>query len=612
MLGINYPFKGKLKHGGHIGIDRVLPLFCIHDRSRRKRAQDYSLELLAKSSPNYAIIDGPGSFEEHRATVERTLKAAADRFGGCLLLELEELATSGSVDADESEGHPLRVEISPIESSPALLKAIDACSEQMQAGFRERTLTFVRGSPTDPTPALKALTVPGGTSAVFKLNLGAITPEAGSPPVFVLQEFGETFQHALFAMAWQLIDPGQRSKLEYPIALGRRHLSPKVGRIERVLSEVASSFDLLLQLTPVNGEHAFEDFMRSECQQEPRFEYRPILIDPDQLKRRIYNLPIEHVEDPALCRILREQREHLDHQLSMLEHRNTMKCRYTSLQIYGGVEDKLYRLASAIPEALPFENDAGHIQWLKAADFRALALEELDYYKGQDESFDAEIEIRSDVSSLTVAGSKLLVPATLCLTETSSRALLAHEVGTHMLTFHNGRHQPLELMSTGLAGYEQLQEGLAVIAEYLAGGFTNARLKRIAARVIAVKQLLDGANFIEAFRELTGKLYLGVRQAFFVTMRVFRGGGLTKDAIYLRGMLEVLDHLARKQPLELLLLGKFGKSHVGLVDELIKRKLLEPPALLPRVLTTSSGRLRLAALTGQRRSVFDLCERTAT
>ena len=36
-------------------------------------------------------------------------------------------------------------------------------------------------------------------------------------------------------------------------------------------------------------------------------------------------------------------------------------------------------------------------------------------------------------------------------------ALLAHEISVHLLTWFNGRLQPLAIFRTGLAGYEGLQ-----------------------------------------------------------------------------------------------------------------------------------------------------------
>jgi len=167
-------------------------------------------------------------------------------------------------------------------------------------------------------------------------------------------------------------------------------------------------------------------------------------------------------------------------------------------------------------------------------------------------------------------------------------------------------------MKSGLAGYDQLQEGLAVVAEYLAGGLTPERLRLLAARVIAVRHLLRGAEFVEVFREVHKTLAIPKRHAFFVTLRVFRGGGFTKDAIYLRGVLDVLEHLRLERSFETLLIGKFSVAHAPLIHELRCRQLLKPPSLLPRALKTASGRRHLSALVGQTRTVFDLCQREAS
>ncbi|MCH5599357.1 flavohemoglobin expression-modulating QEGLA motif protein [Niabella ginsengisoli] len=60
--------------------------------------------------------------------------------------------------------------------------------------------------------------------------------------------------------------------------------------------------------------------------------------------------------------------------------------------------------------------------------------------------------------------------------------MLQHEIGTHVVTYYNGKAQPLELFSIGVPGYEELQEGLAVLAEYLNDGLTNSRMRTLAAR----------------------------------------------------------------------------------------------------------------------------------
>ncbi len=82
------------------------------------------------------------------------------------------------------------------------------------------------------------------------------------------------------------------------------------------------------------------------------------------------------------------------------------------------------------------------------------------------------------------------------------------------------------------------------MAELITNAIDITRLRRVALRVIAVKQALDGADFIEIF-----KFFLesgqpedeSVRSA----QRIFRGGDVrggiafTKDAVYLQGLVEV-------------------------------------------------------------------------
>ncbi len=142
-----------------------------------------------------------------------------------------------------------------------------------------------------------------------------------------------------------------------------------------------------------------------------------------------------------------------------------------------------------------------------------------------------------------VSRGNLLVSSESRIPASRVEALIQHEVGTHVLTYHNGRAQPLRQLYTGLAGYDALQEGLAVLAEYLVGGLSRPRLRLLAARVVAAAHMIDGATFVETFRELDRTHGFSQRTAFVVTMRTYRGGGLTKDAVYLRGLRQILDYL---------------------------------------------------------------------
>jgi uncharacterized protein (TIGR02421 family) len=138
-----------------------------------------------------------------------------------------------------------------------------------------------------------------------------------------------------------------------------------------------------------------------------------------------------------------------------------------------------------------------------------------------------------------------------------------------------------------------MQEGLAVFAEYLSGGLTAERLKLIAARVVACAYMLSGLSFAETFGRLVSSYKFSDHGAFNLALRVYRGGGLAKDAIYLRGLLQLLDHLKRGGALEPFWMGKIASSRFAVMEELALRGLLKPPCVHPLFLETTEGRERL-------------------
>jgi uncharacterized protein (TIGR02421 family) len=145
----------------------------------------------------------------------------------------------------------------------------------------------------------------------------------------------------------------------------------------------------------------------------------------------------------------------------------------------------------------------------------------------------------------------------------------------------------------GLPGYDRLQEGLAVLSEYLVGGLTASRVRLLAARVVAVWQLTQGASFIDTFRSLSKEYEFARKTAYTIAMRVYRGGGLTKDAAYLRGLLQLMEYLRGGGDIEPLFIGKIAAEHVPIVEELRLRNILQPLPLQPDYLDSEMGRARV-------------------
>lgn len=321
-----------------------------------------------------------------------------------------------------------------------------------------------------------------------------------------------------------------------------------------------------------------------------------MVVDPDLLKRALYAVPLEKVEDPTLAGVFRAKRQELDRQVSMLEDRNSDAFLPTSLQLYGTVDDDLLALAEALltkirdrrgarPDA---ESDPspGSASWLGAAAIADLARAELDAYRAAAPGLSATVSVRDDIPGVLVSHGNLLVGAEVRIPAHRAHALVQHEVGTHIVTDVNGAAQPLRLLRVGLPGYEETQEGLAVLAEFVVGGLTASRLATLAARVVAVRGRVGGASFAETFHDLRAH-GLTASQSFRVALRVYRSGGLTKDAVYLRGLHRLLRYLADGHPLDPLLVGKLSLDYGPVVKELQWRGVLTSPLLQPRWLTAS-------------------------
>ncbi len=368
------------------------------------------------------------------------------------------------------------------------------------------------------------------------------------------------------------------------------------------LAEVSDRLEFLLHVTPVNTDTAWRRFAAAGYSGEPELEYRPLACDPAELERLLAKAPVDEIPNPTAAELLREKRDELAAKLAMLRHRGTERFFEGSLRVYGEVDDGLLELAKRLLYRLPAEAVGEPVKGrLDAAAFAARAERELQHYRRLHPEFAARVEVSRDVPpSLMVSGDRLLVGAGIHVPKRRTEALIHHEIGTHLVTRFNGTCQPLRLLACGLAGYDVLQEGLAVLSEFLVGGLNRSRFRILAGRVVAVRCLTSGASFAQAFRELADRFGFDEETAFTIAARVYRSGGLTKDAVYLRGLTAVLDYLAGdgNGALEPLLVGKVDLRHAPAVRDLLDRGLLLPPALVPRYLDSGDVQERLDFVRG--------------
>lgn len=362
--------------------------------------------------------------------------------------------------------------------------------------------------------------------------------------------------------------------------------------IDRDLADIDAGFRFLLDVTPVDLVEARTRF--HDTGRTPDFAYRPLADDPAVAMQRLDNVAVDAVSDATLASLLLAKQRELRLQLEMLACRGSDDFLPLSIELYGGASPALLAEAEDILRSVPPPEPEGG-PWLDAEAFREVAQAELDHYRSIAPDIESHVEIREGSTGLMVSQGDLLVAPTVRVATSRVEALLHHEIGTHVVTHVNGANQPLHVLASGLAGADETQEGLAVIAEHLVGGLTAGRLRQLAARVVAVHEMVNGAAFPEVH---AGLMESGVPrdQAFTITTRVFRSGGLTKDAVYLRGLHGLVHHLGAGGDLDGLWLGKLPLSALPLVVELHQRGALVDPLLTPRFLGDPKCQARLAAL----------------
>lgn len=579
--------------GGRLHIDRPQPFLCVHvgDPERHVVARE-----VASANASYLLTT---SIEDAVKLIAPIAAVLRKTFGTFLLIDIDELERDRLLCDDAPFLQPFEVTLSATRGLAAdrAVKAFEAAVKAFEARFRTPHVDLCAAQ-EDPCarPELLKLRLP-----LVTLRFAPIYRVTGSEETYpdLRERLIDNFLDAgLHAVAAFLEADGFPKPVTYR-AFGRKAFIDAVERADRGMDDVASSFDFLLCVTPINASAAWQEFKANRYDKPPRFLYRPLSLLVEREKRRLYAISLDRLEDPVLHQIYREKQQELDLQLTLIGHREKARFVEFGRALYGPVEPSLLSAAQAV---LDGAGEARRVPALTPDDDEVVdcffvehrARTMMSDYQRRHDGFDAAIELRDDVPpGLLVSGPRLLISRRTRMMRHRVDALLSHEVGVHLLTYFNGSAQGLRVFRTGLAGYEGMQEGLAVFAEFLAGGFTPERLRLLAARVVGCNLMLAGASFVESFRFLTGRYDIDAETAFGLLLRVFRGGGLAKDAIYLRGLLSLLSHLKGGGALDPFWMGKISAADFGVMEELGARGLLKAPVLRPLCLETERGRARL-------------------
>ena len=579
---------------GRVHIDRPIFFLMLH----RTDDPDRSVARhVATTSPAY-LIWGPDDDLAAASALEAIVAAMREQHERILLVSLYDQPLPPEAPEDTPRLPPFIALIGPGDDAAAA-HAADALGKAMaKIEIDLRPCQVEHRSRPYFEPSVEALI--DSDPAISHFSFGLPPIHISPTGTFYPQMFRELSLAAgdsLLRAACSFIADGKDGAPVHYRALGRSAILSAALKTDRQLDQIASSFDFLLSISPINSDEAMHEFLGADGGKPPRFQYRPLEVDPDIAKRELYAIDLAGLEDPLLETLFAEKRRELDHQLTMIAGRNTPDFRSASMLQYGVVEPALLDAAHAILESSdgrrrPVGTMIGASEVAKGA--RALIAD----YARQDERFAAEVEIRDDLAAgLMVSGGTLMISSHTRMARHRLDALLAHEVSIHLLTWFNGATQGLGIFRTGLARYEEVQEGLGVFAEWAVGGLTTTRMRLLAGRVIAVDAMLRGADFCDCYALLHEAHGFRPKSAFGIAARVYRSGGFAKDAIYLRGFKAVVDAVASGLALDPFWLGKIAPDHLAAVEELLQRGLLQPAVFRPSFLDRPEVQQRIAGLT---------------
>ena len=403
----------------------------------------------------------------------------------------------------------------------------------------------------------------------------------------IIDEITKQLKPAILSTTKYFLNSHTKIKLRRRNKLLSSEISPEILQIDKQLYSLVKNFEILTFINPANIEQARKDFFRSKYSNNPKFIYKQLSIDAFELKRNLYKLPLESIQDISIKLLYHDIIDSYADKIDIISAIGTDRFLYNSLRYFG--EPKINDIKNA--EYLL------HFKPLCADDnketYSSLDVEKYFRSVSTQYGFNCKIQITNKIiSKVQVLNSKktVLIRKDSMFSKKALKALAAHEIGVHMLTTINSLSQTLSVFKIGTPKNTHTQEGLAILSEYLSGNLTIDRLHFLAMRVIVIGNLLKGLDFKTSFHYLMDQGVLNETQAFYLTARVYRGGGFTKDYLYLQGFKDVYRLHRNKLDLKNLLIGKASLNYLPLINEMIERKIFaKPPQITNEFINPANG-----------------------
>ncbi|GAA3789075.1 flavohemoglobin expression-modulating QEGLA motif protein [Corallibacter vietnamensis] len=339
--------------------------------------------------------------------------------------------------------------------------------------------------------------------------------------------------------------------------------------IDANLNRLVKKIELLNYINPLNIEMEKKQFFASKYNYNPNFKYPKIKFNGYKLHRLFYSQRLERIEDDDIRQLYEDVIYEYSGLIECIETINQgRKFYYNSLKSFGTPTEKDIENAKFILRFDDGDFDEDLLPVYNAEDAKAYFHDFSKRY-----NFNYKIKLSTNISAAAMVLNNvqtLVLRKNHKFSKNQLKVLANHEIGVHLVTTFNSLNQPLKIFSNGLPNNVETQEGLAVFSEYKSGCLTITRLKELSYRVIAVDSLIKGYTFPDTFDLLHNQYKLNKNKAFSITQRVHRGGGFTKDHLYLSGLIKVYNHAKADKDLDVLLTGKVSLEYMDTIYKLQK------------------------------------------
>ena len=341
-------------------------------------------------------------------------------------------------------------------------------------------------------------------------------------------------------------------------------IHPNLFRIDKHLNKLVQRIELLNYINPINIEQEKRNFFASKYNVNPNFRYRKIDFNAHKIQQELFLQDIDSIKDVATRAFYQEVIYDYSGLVQCIETIGQgRKFYYNALKSFGTPTQKDVENAQFI---LHFQDDEFDQEMFPIFNADEASEYFREFIKNYD--FDLNIKYSTKISAAAMVQNNtqtLLLKKNHRFSANQLKVLANHEIGVHLVTTYNGLQQPLKIFHNGFPNNVETQEGLAVFSEYMSGCLTLHRLKELSYRVMAADSLHKGFNFCDTFDLLHNQYKLNREESYNISLRAHRGGGFTKDYMYLTGLKKVYDYFYNKGDLNLHLTGKVSIENINVI-----------------------------------------------